>query len=54
MSQLQNDILAGLKKFGFQLTKTMTYCYGKEFGPAIKALHAAGLVRRVRNGWEAV
>jgi hypothetical protein len=53
-NKLEQDILAGLKKYGRQLTTTLTYCFGKGFGPAIRSLHAQGLVRQAPNGWEAV
>ena len=51
---MKNEILEALRTFGWQPTSAMTYAFGADFGPAIKALHNEGKVEKHRNGWKAV
>ena len=51
---MKNAILEALRTFGWQPTSAMTYAFGRDFGPAIKALHNEGKVEKYGNGWKAV
>jgi hypothetical protein len=51
--RLKNEILEALKTFGWQPTSAMTFAFGSDFGPAIKALHKEGKVEKHKNGWKA-
>ena len=51
--KMENEILEALRVYGWQPTTVLSYAFGPDFGPAIKALHKEGKVEKHRTGWKA-